>query len=198
MQSHRKIILPFEGSFAADIDHEDQSLAPQLPHQSLDAATLVQTPKGVARIDRLAAGDRVLTRSGAFEPVTQIDHFHLTNRELHDTPDAAPIRFDPGALPGVPDGPAILISPDCAISWGQGPDGATHFPARAFCDGGLIRWVIPEGGIHYIRLHFETAQQLYIGGLWVSLDQASDAPHETNAAIPVLVHDSCVFRPIRG
>lgn len=203
MQRHRKNVLPQGESCHSANDHEDQTLTVKLskqsllPQQSLDAATPVYTPKGVERIDALTVGQRVLTRSGAFEQITQIDHHRLTNRQLHDMPDAAPIRFDPGALPGMPDGPAILVSSDCPIAWAEGPQGTDHFPARAFCDGGLIRWVIPEDGIHYIRLHFEQSQQLCIGGLWVELTRESETRSGVNALAPTLVRDSRVFRPLR-
>lgn len=197
MQTHCKIALPPGENFPSAKDHEDHPQTVQLPKQSMDAATPVYTPKGVERIDALAVGQRVLTRSGAFEPIIQIDHLHLTNRQLRDTPEAAPIRFDPGALPGMPDGPAILVSSDCPITWAEGPQCADRFPARAFCDGGLIRWVIPEDGIHYVRLHFEQTQQLCVGGLWVELDRKPETRCNTNVLAPRLVHDSRVFRPLR-
>lgn len=197
MQSHRKILLPQGENCPSEINLRDQPLTAQLPQQSLDAATPVHTPTGVERVDALVVGHRVLTRSGAYAAITQIEHLHLSNRQLHDTPEAAPVRFDPGALPGIPDGPAILVSSDCPISWAEAPNDIDRFPARAFCDGGLIRCVLPEDGIHYIRLYFEQTQQLCVGGLWIEINQKTEARNNARGLAPRLVHDSRVFRPLR-
>lgn len=200
MQSHRSILLPPDGtspSAQASTFPTDTASAPAQPTQSFDAATPVQTDHGMKRMDALSVGDRVLTRSGAFAPIAAIDRVALTKNQLHDAPDVAPIRFDPGALPDMPDGPATLLSPDCAVAWSTDAHNTTTFPARAFCDGGLIRRVIPSEGVTYIRLHFDAAQEICAGGIWVALDRVACACDQSTLPGPALVHDACVFRPLR-
>lgn len=197
MQSHRNIMRPVEGIHPDRSDATPLAVAAELPKQSLHAATAIQTSSGVQRLDVLEVGQRVLTRAGTFEEVTQIDHVTLTRRQILDSPDAAPIRFDPGALPDMPEQIATLMSPDCPIAWPEGPDDIDNFPARTFCDGGLIRAVIPDEGISYIRIHFETAQQINAGGIWVELGPDDSTPKELPRYVPKQVHELRVFRPLR-
>lgn len=180
------------------MDVEEHDLAPSHAGHSLDAATPVQTASGMQRLDALVVGQRVLTRSGAFEPITRIDCLTLTKRQLLDNPDIAPIRFDPGALPGMPNERATLISPDCPIAWTDGQTGSDRFPARAFCDGGLIRWVMPDEGIHYIQLFFATTQQIDVGGVWVELYAGERAPCATPTHVPKPVNEIRMFRPLQS
>lgn len=198
MQSHRETILPPEDNSVSAQAHADPASTPARPHQSFAADTPIQTRDGVQRVDALAVGDRVLTRSGEYAQIEHIDRIHLSRQQLLDAPEIAPIRFDPGALPGMSDGPAMLLSPDLPIEWTPEPNTTTSHPARAFCDGGLIRCVIPDEGIDYIRLHFKQAQRLCVGGLWVELDRTKRHGRARPVPAPTLVHDTRVFRPLLG
>ncbi|UWQ95010.1 Hint domain-containing protein [Rhodobacteraceae bacterium M385] len=169
---------------------------PTLPKQAFAAQTPIQTEQGFQALSELSVGQRVLTRLGTLEPITEIEHFHFTKRQLHDMPEAAPVRFDPNALPSMTETSAILISADCPVSWAEDPNSLTRFPAKAFCDGGLIRRVIPEEGIHFIRLHLPAAQQICAGGIWVELDADRTSEVAFDVHVPQLVQDIRIFRPI--
>lgn len=216
MQSHRHSLSPAMGA------HPLEALPPQItarpvnkntpidpppaagPHlMAFEAATPIQTPSGVRRVDALCAGDWVLTRSGTSVPILSIDTIHLTAKQLHEAPNSAPIRFDPGALPDMPEAEAVLLAPDLPITWSPEPGTAigAHYPARAFCDGGLIRWVIPAEGVRYIRLHLADPQQICAGGIWVVLNETQETDRSI-AHVPVPVpapsrrNDIRVFRPL--
>lgn len=201
MQAHlRTVSSEWVQDASSDDITGDNPHAPKHPHPSfaIDAATPVQTPRGICRLDDVRIEDHVQTHSGAFVKVTETDIWTITQQELHDTPEIAPIRFDPGALPDMSADRAILVSPDLPIHWnaddadGLGP----CYPARAFSDGGLIRKVIPEGGITYIRLYLARPEQLCLAGLWCTLH--SDTPGSVLASVPGQKHpwDKRVFRPL--
>lgn len=189
-------MLPPEDQCLPPMDIAEHDLTPSHAGHSLDAATPVQTASGVQRLDALIVGQRVLTRAGTLNPITRIEHLTLTKRQLHDNPDIAPIRFDPGALPGMPDETATLISPDCPIAWADGATGSDKFPARAFCDGGLIRWVMPDEGIHYIQVFFATTQQIDVGGIWVELTAGDRMPCAAVTPVPKPATEIRMFRPL--
>lgn len=73
--------------------------------------TMIRTPDGVARIEDLAEGDRILTRDDGPQPVVWTGRRRLTGARLHAMPDLRPIRFRTGALGhGRPDAD-LLVSP---------------------------------------------------------------------------------------
>ncbi|OAN69453.1 hypothetical protein A8B78_21515 [Jannaschia sp. EhC01] len=179
-------------------DTADVTCTPGPARQSLAADTLIETATGMRPLQNLTVGEKVMTRAGTFQPITGIIHTHFTTSQLQDTPDLAPIRFDPGALPGMPEDTATLVSPDCPIAWAEGANGIDHFPARAFCDGGLIRRVIPEDGIHYIRLLFATPQEICAGNIWLELSREDRSDAGRSCRVPKLVQEIRVFRPMRA
>lgn len=196
MQSHSEQLQAPEAPLPSFSD-DDLAVTPDPACQSLEAATPIQTSLGLRPVHELEVGQHVLTRSGTYKPITGIDHTRFTKRHLQDNPDLAPIRFDPGALPDTDNGVATLVSPDCPVAVSQGAQGSENFAARAFCDGGLIRWVIPDDGIHYIRLHFAAPQEICASGIWVAL-----APEDHNVLnmtrhVPKLVQEIRIFRPLR-
>lgn len=148
----------------------------------------------------LSVGDTVVTRSGKPQPITRIDHLTITQRQLQDDPSLCPIRFDAGALPGMPDDPATLVSPDCLIMSDTGqtdakPSDFRHFPARAYCDGGMVRRVIPDEGLHYIRLHFAATQEICVGGIWVEMRAEDLCGAETSGQPSAQVFELWTNRP---
>lgn len=196
MQSHSEAALPPLGHLPLQVDETEA--APSPPKQALHAETPVQTSAGVQRLTALKVGDHVMTRSGTLQPITRIDHTVFTKRQLQTMPEAAPIRFDPGALPGLPEDIETLVSPDCPIAWSENDAKLERFPAHAFCDGGLIRSVIPDEGIHYIRLQFATAHQICVGGIWIELSPDDTKVVEFPQRAPKLIHEIRVFRPLRS
>lgn len=172
-----------------------------------EASTPIRTPSGITQVGALAAGDLVTTHTGRAVRIVSVNRRHLSAAELHNRPDDAPIRFDPAALPGMLDGITLLLSGDLPMTvpaMANGPDGSegdapqiSQFPARAFCDGGLIRRVIPEEGVHYVKLCLEGTHQICAAGLWVEADACCQINRP--ATIPSQWHgrDTCEFRPIR-
>lgn len=200
MHLSHNILFPPPAAPTAPVAHPTQSLCATIP---------LQTRTGPQAAGTLKAGQQIRTRDNTFATITQVERTHLTRLELHDAPASAPIRFEPGALPGMENSAAVLLSPDCIIFWidtvaeaglNIGPAAIMpRFPAKAFCDGGLIRRVIPDDGITYVRLHFDAAHQICTGGLCVSFAPEGDAIlEEASLAPPKLVHEIRIFRPIAG
>lgn len=198
MQSHRTVAQPFAAPFPPPTVDPAPDAMQEPARQSLADSTLVQTTKGLATLGSLGAGQRLLTRSGTFEHVTAIGRTHLTRRQLQDNPELAPIRFDPGALPGMLEDVATLVSPDCPVAWSASPRGGGRYPARAFCDGGLIRSVIPDDGITYVRVHFATAQEIRAGGIWVHLAPEDQKIIPMACPVPRPDNEIRMFRPLRA
>lgn len=196
MQSTNQLSRSAELRLDERSEASEPILVPTLPKQAFAAQTPIQTEHGFQALSELSLGQRVLTRLGTLEPITEIEHFHFTKRQLHDMPEATPVRFDPDALPSMTDTSAVLISADCPVSWTEDPNSLTRFPAKAFCDGGLIRRVIPEEGIHFIRLHLATTQQICAGGIWVELDVDGATNVVFDVHVPKQDQDIRTFRPI--
>lgn len=202
---------PLPGALTGGLTDAAQAMPPRaepaLPRQSLAASTLVQTEAGLCPVGAVTIGQRIRTRLGTLEPVRAVTRRHFTLAQLHDQPKAAPVRFDAGALPGMEGAEAVLVSADCRIAWAEGPAPMATYPARAFCDGGAIRRVLPEAGIDFIRLHLDDAHQVSVGGIWVVLDDEAapvappaltQAAEVSGAPQPALVRDTRVFRPLSG
>ncbi|ABD54014.1 Hint domain-containing protein [Jannaschia sp. CCS1] len=185
---------PQMGTLPFPIAAQEAGPASAPPHRALDAGTLVRTPLGVQPVKSLSVGDHLVTRSGTPAPITGIDHLLVSRRQMQDDATLAPIRFDPGALPGMPDAPAILVSPDCPIFRSADASDLRPFPARAFCDGGRVRRVIPDDGIHYIRLHFGAPHDICVGGVWMELGADTACGPHTSGQKPAPVPH---MRPVR-
>ncbi len=139
------------------------------PLLSLVAEAVVQTPDGPCRVDSLIPGACLTTRSGAQVTLLSATSLHLSRMELHQQPRLAPIRFDPGTLPGQADDVALLLAPDLPVFFDPAPGVALagSFPAEAFCNGGTVRPVVPEDGVHYIRLDLSATADIRVSGVWV-------------------------------
>lgn len=207
MQPHRSIAQSLAApvpspTVPTNTDADANFAAAPVPgraRQSLADTTQVQTSNGLVALGSLSVGQRLMTRAGTLEPITGIERIHFTKRQLQHTPDLAPIRFDPGALPGMEEeGVATLVSPDCIISWSASPLSNGRYPARAFRDGGLIRSVIPEEGITYIQLCFATTLEIRAGGIWVHLAPGEQTILSTACPVQNPDNETRVFRPLRA
>ncbi|QXT39226.1 Hint domain-containing protein [Gymnodinialimonas ceratoperidinii] len=197
MQLTHEKMFPVEQA-VSDVSPHDQAVhLPDLPRQSLSADTIVQTEDGLLPLASVRVGQRLRTRLGTLEPVTRITRYHFTLSQLHDQPEAAPIRFDEDALPDLQQDCAVLMSADCPITRATSGGHAETYPASAFCDGGAIRRVLPEGGIDFIRVHLDSPHQISAGGIWVELDKDA-RPVSSKVAVPHMTGDRRVFRPIHG
>lgn len=168
VQFNNRPLLPV--TLPSKVAANDPNPGPPKPGRSVEATSLIRTTLGLRMAKDLSVGDHLYTRSGTPQPLTRIDHIKITTCGIHDDAALAPVRFDPGALPGMSGDTAILLSPDCPVSMAADATDTRQFPARAHCNGGMIRRVIPDAGIHYIRLGFQTPQDICLGGLWVTQD----------------------------
>mmetsp|Transcript_3192 Transcript_3192/g.5515 ORF Transcript_3192/g.5515 Transcript_3192/m.5515 type:complete len:198 (+) Transcript_3192:57-650(+) len=197
MQLTHETMFPVEQA-VSDVAPGDQAVSlPSLPRQSLSADTFVQTEDGLLPLASVRIGQRLRTRLGTLEPVTRITRRRFTLSQLHDCPEAAPIRFDVDAFADMIQESAVLMSADCPISRATGAGHADIYPAEAFCDGGAIRRVLPEGGIDFIRVHLDSPHQISAGGIWVALD-CDTKPAPAKVTVPKLIRGIRVFRPIHG
>lgn len=163
------------------------------------AASVVQTTRGAYRLDALEPDMSLPTRGGAVVRVQNTEAIHFSRMELHQKPQLAPIRFDPGSLPGQLHDVAVLLSPDCPVFNTPDPDtalGAT-FPASAYCNGATIRHVIPDEGIDYVQLRLSGPCEICIGGLWVRTEGQSDVPTAYPVTATSRYSDQRVFTPLK-
>ena len=74
--------------------------------------TSIATPRGAVPVERLRAGDKVLTRDNGPQPICWRGARHFSGADLYDEPHQRPIRLRAGSI-GVdrPDGD-LLVSPD--------------------------------------------------------------------------------------
>ncbi len=177
-----------------------------VPPVGFSAATPIETPDGLMCISALAVGDTVVTLNGTLARIEAIDCVHLTAQDLHNRPSDAPIRFDPMAVPGMMNETAVLLSGGLPVHIPVQPDGTcmmhrsggtSQFPARAYCDGGLIRRVIPEDGVTYINLHLDGTHQICAAGIWVEVDASGPVTPKTAIPIQRPASGTCEFRPMR-
>ncbi len=168
----------------------------------VEASTPIQTPDGIRLISALTPGDLVSTRGGGTARVMSIDSLHLSVDDLHRCPDAAPIRFDPNTLPGMANDVALLVSGNLPVhvpppAGGlESITGNNQFPAKAFCDGGSIRAVIPEEGIRYVNLHLDGTHQICAAGVWVEADASVPITHLPRTPSQSRVRDIGGFHPL--
>jgi len=83
------------------------------------AGTLIKTRHGEIPIERLKAGDLVLTLDQGYQPIRWIGHRHLTESDLRNNPQLRPIRIRAGVLgPNQPDRD-LVVSPQHRIMIGS-------------------------------------------------------------------------------
>ncbi len=58
----------------------------------------VMTDDGPTPLEWIGEGDRVLTKSGTYEPVLWVERSRLTMGAIRDLPELAPVRIERGAL----------------------------------------------------------------------------------------------------
>jgi len=149
----------------------DADPAPARPLLACATGSVLRGTEGACRLDALQPGAALVSRSGAVVHLRRTETLHISRLDLHRCPQLAPIRFDPGTLPGQVGDLAVLLSPDCPVFTAPDPNSALGgaFPAAAFCNGATVRHVIPDGGIDYVRICLSEPAEICIGGLWVRM-----------------------------
>ena len=124
--------------------------------------TRVATPNGTTPVEKLAAGDLVLTASGEHAPVKWIGHRHLTVSAYPRREMAAPVRIAQDAFAaGVPSSD-LLISPDHAVL----VDGRL-ICARQLVNGASIQHDLSFDEVDYLHVELEQHGILIAEGLTV-------------------------------
>ncbi|WP_224813969.1 Hint domain-containing protein [Hasllibacter sp. MH4015] len=183
-----------------DTPHTDPARQPLPGLSAIAGPTLVETQDGSRRADTLSPGDLLETRDNGPVAVEIVEFRIITAEMLRIYHDAAPIRVEEGAplfhrLSGTrlvsPDQHILVEAPDA-----DGADGGTLVPARALCDGGHIRRVIPEERVIYVALRCARAQLINAGGLWVEIGRL--AGHARHASGPIVFERQTrpVFTPL--
>ncbi len=97
------------------------------------AGTRLATPGGAAAVERIAVGDRLLTRSGAARRVRWIGRREYDAEALRREPQLRPVRICAGALGGGLPRRDVCLSPQHALALPT-PSGLRLVPAVALVD----------------------------------------------------------------
>ena len=73
--------------------------------------TAIATPKGEVAVERLKAGDRVLTRDNGIQTLSWVGHKRLDHKELKAAPKLRPIKIKAGAIDKMMPERDMLVSP---------------------------------------------------------------------------------------
>lgn len=170
----------------------------QSPMPGLSAQAEIATQGGPKAATSLRPGDRLATRDGGTVSVVAVHLHRVTPEDLLHSSRNAPIRIEPGALPGVDLLGAQLLAPDQHVLLDDPslPTGPCLVPARALCTGGAIRRVLPEDGVIYVELTVEAPHLINAGGLWVEVGDVQDAPRHGTRPAQVCLDDTRVFTPL--
>ncbi len=150
--------LPFGASSALITDAPSVQLA-ESQLACFAAGTAIMTPTGPAAVEDLAAGDIVLTASGAAHPVQWVGSSHM-RCDRHPTPSRVmPVQVVAGAFgPSLP-ARDLFLSPEHAIYH----DGVM-IPVQCLVNGGTIRQV-PARAMSYYHVELPQHDVLLAEGL---------------------------------
>ncbi len=148
------------------------------------AGTRILTTAGEVEVERLAVGDRVITRGGEDEQIIWIGHRDL-DISRHPRPDQVrPIIVEPDALAeGVP-ARRLVLSPDHALYL----DGVL-VPAKDLVNATTIRGDGAATSVRYFHVELAAHNVLFAEG--AAAESFLDTGHRgvfTNAAEPLLLH----------
>lgn len=124
------------------------------------AGTLIETPSGETEVERLVAGDLVLTASGAARPVVWIGHRWIDLARHVDPVRVRPIRIAAGAFPDGTPHRDLLVSPDHAVVF----DGML-IPAKQLVNGASIASDLVCREVTYFHLELDCHDILIAEGL---------------------------------
>lgn len=130
------------------------------------AGTMILTPTGEVPVERLRAGDMVVTRDNGPRPVVWAGARHLDRAALAARPDLAPVRVAPGVWAG-PRG--LLVSPQHAVLVRSGAGGGDEAFVRARhlarMRGGKVRVAHGVRAVTYVHVMFEGHQVIWANGV---------------------------------
>ena len=151
---------------------------------------------GPLAIERLDAGDEVLTRDGGIQLIEKVAYHRLSGLELLLNPNLRPVRIQAGALPGgLPSTELIvaqqhrLLLNDWRATYLFGEE-EILVPAKSLLNGRNVTIECPETGIDYFQIALVRQDLISANGLWAEscmADVARRAPkptEKTNAEYP--------------
>ena len=151
--------------------------------------TLIDTALGPTPVERIAVGDRILTRDSGYRPVRWVGRRDLTAADLAVRPELRPIRIAQGALgPGCPERDMLVSPQHRMLLTGARAEliaGEAEVLAAAqhlTCQPGITR-ATAATGVGYIHIMFDDHEIVRADGAWsesfqpgkTSLDGLEDA-----------------------
>ncbi len=137
--------------------------------------TLLATDKGWRPVERLARGDRLVTRDNGLKRIAWVGRRNLTYDDLTQVPGLQPVLIRKGSLgAGLPERD-MLVSPNHRMLV-PGPDGTGEVlvAARHMKDGrgiGQVRAL----GVSYLHVLLDAHQVILANGAWTESFHPDDA-----------------------
>lgn len=134
--------------------------------------TQILTPEGQVSVEKLAVGDRVVTRDHGVQKVSWIGETTVSSRWMGLNTNLRPILIRQGALgPDLPERDMrvsrqhrVLVR-DWRAEMLFGEEGGVLVPAFALCNDDTIIEEQPEGDVVYVHVAFEHHEIVYADGL---------------------------------
>ncbi len=155
-----------------------QGTAPPVAYDSLPsfvcftAGSYILTPSGRRLIEKLKAGDHVITADGSSQAVRWVGRRRLSEADLKRSPKHCPIRISAGSLGPQTPSRDMLLSPQHRVVVSS-PAMELHHShqmmlatAKSLINGRTIIQVPPEGGVEYIHILFDQHELVNVEGLW--------------------------------
>lgn len=159
------------------------SHAANQPEENLVACfvlgTWIATNRGEKRIEDLKVGDLVMTRDNGLQPIRWIGRRDVTEQELRQTPEWAPIKLEAGSLGGSSPETDLLLSPNhrvlmtgnrATLLFGESE---VLVAAEHLTDmDGISK--VATSGVSYFHILFESHQVVLSNGAWTESFQPAD------------------------
>lgn len=139
---------------------------------SFARGTLIDTPHGPQPIERLEAGDEVLTRDGGIQLIDRTNLMRISGLELFLKPHLRPVCIQAGALVwGLP-GKDLMVTQRHRLllnDWRAGylfGEDEILVPSKSLLNGRNVTIECPETGIDYFQIGLDQQELISANGLW--------------------------------
>lgn len=140
----------------------DQMISAGIP--CFAAGTHITTPSGARAVERLQAGDLVLTKNNGAQPIIWHASQHVTAERLRTAPQLAPIRINRSWIGSAQD---LIVSPQHGIAF-QNKDGENCFVRAiqlARLKGGQAHVARRMQGVSYFHIMLPRHEIIYSNGI---------------------------------